>query len=288
MASPPGPLLSTQELQDRLGDPLLRVFDTTVHLERGSAGPSLRSGRGEYDRAHIPGAGFLDVARDLSDRTSDLAFTRPGRAQLEEALSRAGVSPDSHVVLYSASTPMWATRVWWLLRAAGHEAVSLLDGGLAKWRAEGRPLCAEPCSYPEGRFKADPREELWASRDEVLAASAAQGASCVINALPSALHRGEASLGYARAGRIRGSLNVPFPHLLDESGTLRPVAELRRHFEAVGALDRERVIHYCGGAISATVTAFALRLVGHPNVAVYDGSLDEWSRDPSLPMETGD
>ena len=279
-------LVSTQWLEAQLGDPALRVYDTTVHLDPGESGPVIRSGRDDYLAGHVPGAGFLDLVRDLSDPASELAFARPGRKQLEDTFSRAGISADSRVVLYSTSSAMWATRVWWLLRAAGHGSVSLLDGGFAKWRAEDRRACTAPCAPAPDRFVADPKEALWAGQEEVLAALDG-GAACVVNALPRAYHSGQATLGYTRRGRIQGSLNVPFPDLLEpETDVLRPAEELRRQFTAAGAFECERVIHYCGGAIAATLNAFALTLAGHPNVAVYDGSLDEWSRDSRLPMET--
>ena len=128
---------------------------------------------------------------------------------------------------------------------------------------------------------------MWATRQEVLAA-VGDGAVCTLNALPRSLHTGERDMGYARPGRIAGSRNLPFPALLDnDTGELVTDAELRAHFTETGALERERVISYCGGGIAATLNAFALHLLGHQNVAVYDGSLNEWTRDESLPMETG-
>jgi len=183
---------------------------------------------------------------------------------------------------------MWATRLWWLLRSAGHERCAVLDGGFAKWCSEGRPTSADPCSYPASTFKADLRESHWASKQEVLA-SIGDGSVCTINALPSAIHTGEAQMGYARSGRIAGSDNVPFHLLLDsEAGVFKSPTELREHFAKTGAFERERVINYCGGGIAATLNAMALTLAGHPNVAVYDGSLNEWSADADLPMQTGE
>jgi thiosulfate/3-mercaptopyruvate sulfurtransferase len=202
-------------------------------------------------------------------------------------LSRAGIGNEHQVVAYCSSNPMWATRLWWLLRSAGHERVAVLDGGFSKWRAEGRPVSADPCSYPEATFEPNMKEAHWASQREVRDAIR-DGSVCTINALPKALHTGEVEMGYARPGRIEGSENVPFHLLLDgDSGTFKPIAELREHFAATGVFDRERAITYCGGGIAATVDALALTLAGHPNVAVYDGSLNEWSADSEMPMETG-
>jgi len=275
-------LWSPASLEARLDDPELRIFDCSVRLAAGGA----RAARDVYDAGHVPGAAFVDVLADLSDPRGALAFTRPSRAHLRDSLSRAGISSSSRVVLYSGTDVMWATRAWWILRYAGLDGVSLLDGGLARWRAEGRALSTEVTRYPPASFEPRLREEVWASAQQVLAAID-DGGVCTLDALPGAIHRGEASLGYARPGHVKGSENVSFMRLLDrETGFFLPDDELRKRFGESGALERERVISYCGGGIAATTNAFALLMLGQPNVAVYDGSLDEWSRDPSLPMET--
>lgn len=281
-------LVSTGWLEEHLGDPDLRIIDATVHLRPGPKGLERQAGRGDYDAGHIPGAAFLDLATELADPASAHDFTRPPRAQLEAALSAVGVSNEHRVVAYSGSGAMWATRLYWILRAAGHDAVAILDGGFQQWCAEKRPISSEPCTHRAASFKASERDELWATADEV-AEAIGDGGSCTINALPRAYHTGEAEMGYARPGRIRGSVNVSFTELLDgETGKLLAPDELRRHFEGVGAFERERVITYCGGGIAATLNAFALTLLGHSNVSVYDGSLSEWARDPARPMDTGD
>jgi thiosulfate/3-mercaptopyruvate sulfurtransferase len=275
-------LVDPAGLQAELGDPALRVLDCSVHFAVGGA----RAGRDVYDAGHLPGAAFVDLLADLSDASAELAFTRPDAAQLRDALSRLGVSNASRVVVYSGSDLMWATRAWWVLRYAGLDDVRVLDGGLAHWKAEGRPLSTEATSYPPASFEPALREEVWATTPDVLAAID-DGGACTLDALPGGIHRGEASLGYARAGHVKGSENVSFLRLVDrETGAFLPDDLLRKQFEASSALERERVISYCGGGIAATTNAFALLLLGRTRVSVYDGSLDEWSRDPSLPMET--
>ena len=134
---------------------------------------------------------------------------------------------------------------------------------------------------------ATPAGGLWADRDEVRRA-VGNGAVCTLNALTASVHAGTSPLHYGRKGRIRGSVNVPYPALLADDGCLRPVADLRQAFDAVGALSSPRVICYCGGGIAATLDALALLLAGQPQVAVYDGSLADWAADPELPMDTGD
>jgi thiosulfate/3-mercaptopyruvate sulfurtransferase len=284
------PLISTQALAECLAQPdaagRLRLIDTTVHLRPASPGPfSAHSGRPDFEAAHIPGATFVDLQDELSDTHAPLRFTLPAVPRLEAAFRVAGLSDGDHCVLYSSSSPMWATRVWWMLKALGFEAL-VLDGGLAKWRAEGRALASGPAPTPSGRFQARPQPGLWADRQEVLRAVGAP-AVCTLNALTAASHDGSADAHYGRPGHIAGSVNLPFPALLNGDGTLKPEAELRSAFAAVGALSAERVICYCGGGIAATLEALALSLVGQRNVGVYDGSLAEWAQDPRLPMAIG-
>lgn len=288
--NPSGGLASTAWLEDHLGDEGLRIYDTTVHLRRSSSAPGYEiiSGRDGYEEAHVPGAGFLDLTADLSDRSSSLRFMMPSPEQMETALSEAGIDATSRVVLYSATSPMWATRVWWMLRSCGFDGAMVLDGGLAKWRSEGRALCAEPCGYPSATFRAEPRPRLWADRDEVLAA-VGDGDVCTLNALSRDVHSGSSPVHYGRPGHIRGSRNVPWEELLAaDQQSFREPDELRTAFEAVGAFARPRVLTYCGGGIAATLDAFVLTMLGHPDVAVYDGSLSDWAPDASLPMEVGD
>lgn len=278
-------LVTTEWLEDHSSDPDLRVFESTIHLVPGPEGMKIKSGREDYDKGHIPGAAFLDLIADLSDASSELRFARLPLAKLVSAFSKAGVSDRSRVVIYSASGLMWATRVWWLLRSCGFENCAVLDGGLVKWKAEGRRVSTESSAYAPATFTARAREELWAAKDEVLHAIS-DGSVCTVNALPAAVHTGKAKMGYARPGHIKGSSSVPFGDLLDpRTETLLPDEQLRRHFEKAGSLGSERVITYCGGGIAATLDALALTLLGHPNVGVYDGSLDEWARDDALPME---
>jgi len=284
------PLISTDALAEKLARPdardRLRLYDATVHLRPAQPGPYVvESGRADYEAAHIPSAAFIDLARDLSDTASPLRFTMPTADALAAALSAHGLSNEHDCVVYSSSSPMWATRLWWMLRSMGFDA-AVLDGGLPKWKAEGRALASGNERYPAGRFQAAPDAARWADKREVLGAIGDE-AVCTINALTAPVHAGTAELNYGRKGHIQGSVNVPYPSLLNADGSYRSVTELRTAFDAVGALHKPRVICYCGGGISATMDALALTLIGHPNVAVYDGSMSEWVLDPALPMELG-
>jgi thiosulfate/3-mercaptopyruvate sulfurtransferase len=281
-------LVSTGWLAEHLADADLRVFDATVHLRPStSGGPyQIESGRADYEVAHVPGAAFLDLPGKLSDTASAFSFMMPSADRLAVALAAAGIGPDSRVVIYAATTPMWATRIWWMLRSCGFENAAVLDGGLAKWLQEGRAAEAGDRRYPPSRLALTPRPDAWADKQAVLAAID-DGGVCTINALSPSVHAGEGPVNYGRKGHIAGSRNVPYASLLNEDGTWRSDDELRAQFDTVGALEKPRAICYCGGGISATMAALALTRLGHPAVAVYDGSLSEWSRDPNAPMETG-
>ena len=282
-------LAETDWLETHLTEPDLRVLDCTVFLERDAHGRHLISGREAWAQGHIPGSGFVDLMSDLSDPQNPLAFMRPSATQFAEAMSRCGVGDGTRVVLYDASSTMWgnmwAARVWWMLRAFGFDQAAVLNGGWHKWTLEGRPISAEPCRYPPARFTARPRPELWADKREVLASIGDRG-TCLLNALLAEEHSGTIAY-YGRPGRIPSSVNVPAVAIVDPvTHAYLPAAELRAKFAAVGALNCERAITYCGGAIAASSDAFVLTLLGVSNVAVYDGSLLEWAPDPTLPMET--
>lgn len=288
MPNTEAPLIDTDWLADHLGAPDLRVFDCTVHLRPATPGPYvIESGRADYEQAHIPGAAFVDLGHDLSDSASDLRFTLPGPTALAAAFGAAGIGSEQTIVLYSSTSPMWATRLWWMLRGAGHRRALVLDGGLPKWRAEGRALASGASRHLPAAFEASPRPDVWADQRAVLAAIG-DGEVCTVNALSAALHRGTAEIHYGRKGDIAGSVNLPYTRLTREDGSFRGVDDLRAALADIGAATAPRVICYCGGGIAATMDALALVQIGHPNVAVYDGSMSEWVRDPALPMELGE
>jgi thiosulfate/3-mercaptopyruvate sulfurtransferase len=282
-------LVETAWLADHLDDPGLRVLECTVDLHPAPELPGgfrVESGRTRWAAGHIPGAGFVDLHEELSDRTSPLRFMMPPAAQFAEALSRHGVGDGVRVVLYDRFVNMWAARLWWMLRAFGFDQAAVLNGGWKKWTGEGRAGTTDPGERPARHFVARPRPELIADKAAVLA-GIGDGATCVLNALTEEQHRG-GGVNYGRPGRIRQSVNVPARDLVDpETHAYLPADALRRKFETVGALTASRVITYCGGGIAASSDAFALALLGRENVAVYDASLSEWARDPALPMEQG-
>jgi len=266
-------------------DKRLRIFDATVFLRPDPPRYRVESGLDSYLQAHIPTAGFLDLTRGLSDASNPLAFTLASAQQLQVDFRKYGIDDDSLVVLYSTSHIMWATRVWWMLHWAGHRNVTLLDGGYTRWVAEGRPVDKNPTPYPTSNMTVRPQPGLWASRDEVLAAIG-DNAVCTINALSPDVYAGTAQTNYGRPGHIPGSRNLFYGSFLDDQ-SFRSADAIAAAVAEVGADSAKRIIAYCGGGISATVDAFALKLIGYTNVAVYDGSMSDWVRDASLPLVTG-
>ena len=283
------PLVSPEELRDALGDQRVRVFDATVFLRRAvNGGPyTVHSGRQSYAHAHIPGAGFADIPGALSDPAAPFAFAVPTAEHFAAAAGRLGIGDGTHVVAYAQDTPMWATRLWWLLRYFGHDEVSVLDGGLVAWMAAGGPVGPGESTYPPESFTARPRPELLASLADVREITE-NGGACLVNALSPEAFRGEGPGAYSRPGRIPGSVNVPSSDLIDSAtNRFRPPAELTAALSGGGIRADQPVIAYCGGGISATADLFALWLTGRPDARLYDGSLTEWSAHPDLPLVTG-
>jgi thiosulfate/3-mercaptopyruvate sulfurtransferase len=287
------PLIGTTDLAARLGDPELRVYDCTTVLvplpEQGQF--RIETGRKGYaETGHISGAALIELQEELSDAASGLRFTMPRHDQLARAFQAKGVGDDCEVVLYTNGDHWWATRVWWMLRAIGFDRAAVLDGGLRKWIAEGRPLSKEASAYaPAATLTARPRPGHFVGKEGVLAALG-DGSSVVVNCLREDVHRGSAKYHYGRPGHITGSVSVPAAALFKEDGTFKTAAELRALFEARGISpgSDSTVVAYCGGGIAATGDAFALTaLLGHDKVTVYDNSLQEWANDPSLPMSVG-
>ena len=280
-------LVDTDWLAEHLDDPRIRIYDCTTHLlPHPTQAYTVGSGREDYDNGHIPGADFLDLQEELSDPAGQFRFTFPSPALFAEAVAGHGLGDDTTVVLYSTTSPQWASRIWWMLRAFGFDNARVLDGGFVKWAKEGRPVSTTSASYPPAIFTPRPRDGLIVQKDEMLAAIN-DGAVCTINALSREQHAG-GGRAYGRLGRIAGSSNVPTAELLDpETNAFLPASQIAAHFAGVGADKSERVLTYCGGGIAASATALLLVMLGHENVGLYDNSMSEWSNDESLPMESG-
>jgi len=285
-------LITTAELAEILDRPSVRLFDCTTYLEpapEGSGVPYIAvPGRHSFEAGHIPGADFLDLQGEFSDSGTELRFMMPPVAQLETAFGRHGISADSEAVLYSIGTAMWATRFWWMLKSLGFENLTVLDGGLDKWKLEGRAIETGPAKgYKPATFAAQPKPGYFVDKRETLAASAERN-SVVVNALGPQFHKGLEPSRYGRPGRVPGSCNVSAATLYDpQTKAFVPLAEAEKKFAAQGITKDKRVVAYCGGGISATIDLFMLHRLGYDNLTLYDGSMGEWAKDESLPIETG-
>lgn len=285
------PVIQAQELAALLGRPDAPVvLDVTVLLAPARFDGDYRPESGEslWREAHLPGSRHVDLLTTLSDTSGSLHFTRPSADGLAADLGTLGITPDSSVVLYDQGGATWASRVWWLLRGVGVDA-RILDGGLARWTAlglpveSGEPTAAEPVQVPSSAL-AD--RGLWVDRGEVAAIAAGRAPGTLVCALAPAQFAGAENTRYSRRGHIPGSRNLSAKSMLDDRGLLREADELASlAAAALAGVDRPLVI-YCGGGISACLTALGLVLAGHDTVQVYDGSIEEWSADPTLPMVT--
>lgn len=281
-------LVETHWLQAHLQDPNLRILDCSVvmqQLDDDSYG--FVSGRGEWEKGHIPGSIFVDVRTELSDTEHALGMMMPEPEALAATMMKYGVGDDTQVVLYDRGNHAWATRVWWMLRVCGFDNAAVLNGGWNKWQADGLAASTEQSTYPAAeKFSLNCRPQLMASKERVLESLEIEGIT-LIHSLPPATYTGEVA-PYGRAGRIAGSKNVFCDTLLDaDSGCYIDLDSLRLKFSDSGALHADTVITYCGGGIAASSNAFILALLGLENVELYDGSLSEWTLNPDLPMETG-
>jgi thiosulfate/3-mercaptopyruvate sulfurtransferase len=277
-----GPLVSTEWLAAHLADADLRVVDATWYL------PHLkRDARAEYLAAHIPGAVFFDIDA-IKDPTSSLPHMLPGAADFARAVGALGVGEGDHVVVYGGRNGIASARVWWTFRVFGHDRVTVLDGGLATWRAEGRPIATGPASPVARPFTARFHPEL--VRDlAAMRANLEHRREQVVDARSAGRFAGrepEPRPGL-RGGHIPGSRNLPYEGLFHAAdGTLLEPDALRGAFAAAGVSVDKPVVTTCGSGVSAAVLALALYRLGRTDVPVYDGSWTEWASRPDTPVTT--
>ena len=277
-------LIESSELMEKINDPNLRVFDTSVFLEASENGYSAESGRALYEKGHIPNAGFIDLTIEWSDTSGSLNFTIPQSDKLSEAIGQSGINKDHEVILYSSGNLMWATRAWWCLHFAGHKNIRVLNGSLSNWINQNLPIETGSRTYSPEIFVGEPNKEVFSDTAQV--ESAEKNGVCVINALSRSLYEGTGDFYYARRGHIPDSHLLFYGDLVKDDFFL-PADELKVVLEKKGLDENKPIITYCGGGIAATIDAFAYKLLGYSHISVYDGSMSEWVQSESRPLTIG-
>jgi thiosulfate/3-mercaptopyruvate sulfurtransferase len=281
------PLVTGDWLAGHLTDPAirpnLRVVDASWYLP--AAG---RNGRSEYEAGHIPGAVFWDID-EIADKTSGLPHMMPGPDEFARHMEALGIGNDTNVVLYDGLGLFTAARPWWMLRAMGHENVAILDGGLAKWRAEGRPLSTEAAASAPTTFTPNMNFSFFHNINDLnnfLTSKEKQ----IIDARSASRFAGaepEPRPG-CRPGHIPGSLNAHYDAMLNPADkTVKNTDGLKALFEGAGVDLEKPVVTTCGSGVTACMLALGLHLIGKHDVAVYDGSWAEWGTAEDTPVETG-
>jgi len=276
------PLVSTAWLADRLGSNEVRIVDASWFMPGEG-----RTGRQSYDRGHIPGAVFFDID-GVADHHTDLPHMLPAPDAFAEAAGALGLRRDLITVVYDAQGIFSAPRVWWTLRIMGFPEVFVLDGGLPKWRAEGRPLETAAAHPQAATLEPAFDPSLVRDLDEVRSALNRREAQ-VVDARAAARFRGEAPEPRAglRAGHMPGAHNVPWGGLVAADGTMKTAQDLRAAFQGAGVDLDAPIVTSCGSGVSAALLALALARLGREDVAVYDGSWTEWGGRADTPVVTG-
>jgi thiosulfate/3-mercaptopyruvate sulfurtransferase len=276
-------LVDVQTLAAGLTDPALRIVDCRFDLGDPDAGAAL------YRRGHLPGAVYAHLDADLSGPRAPWTGRHPlpEPELLAATFGRLGIDAGMQVVAYDDSGGIYAARLWWLLRWLGHDAVAVLDGGLAAWRAARLPLSTDTAVPAARRFVAAPRPEDHVSADEVAAALARRDA-LLLDARSAERYEGRIEPLDPKAGHIPGATNHHYARNLGSDGRFLAPAALRSAFERLLAgRAPSAVISMCGSGVTACHTLLALELAGMPGARLYPGSWSEWCRDPARPVATG-
>jgi thiosulfate/3-mercaptopyruvate sulfurtransferase len=275
-------LVATEWLEGELGAPDLRVIDASWFLP-----PDGRDARAEYERAHIPGAVFADLD-DLSDPASPLPHMLPPEHRFASRMQSLGLGDGNRFVVYDNSPLHSAARMWWMLKRFGARHVAILDGGLPKWQAEGRPLESGRPAVRQGHFT--PAFDRAAVADKgFVAGILGEDTHAIVDARGARRFAGEEAEprpGMA-CGHIPGSRNLPQGTLFNRDNSFRRGEDLRAAFEAAGVDLSKPLVATCGSGVTACVLLFGAHLLGKEDVKLYDGSWSEWGADPATPKATG-
>jgi thiosulfate/3-mercaptopyruvate sulfurtransferase len=277
------PLVSTEWLAEHLKDANVKLLDATFKLPGVLPLP-----KDDYLAAHIPGAVYFDVDA-VSDHSNPLPHMYPSAEQFGRDVGALGVSNNDTVVIYDSGGWVAAPRAWWMFLSYGHRDVRILNGGLKKWRAEGRPVESGEVTAKTATFKASYDAKRVRSIEQMIA-NVKSRAEQVIDARAADRFEGRAPEPRAgiRAGHIPGALNLPYNTLFDAAtGTMKPLEELRKAFAGAGVDTEKPIVTSCGSGVSAGVLTLALYRLGVENTALYDGSWSEWGKADGPPIATG-
>jgi thiosulfate/3-mercaptopyruvate sulfurtransferase len=283
MQDDPKTLVSTEWLHAHLKDPDMRILDGSYYLPQMGRDP-----RAEYDAAHIPNARFFDID-DVADHGSDLPHMVPPVEKFMSRMRAMGVGDGHQVVVYDGMGLFSAARVWWLFKLMGQNNIAVLDGGLPKWQAEGRPVEDLPPVIRDRHMTVRRQNHMVKDVTQVSAASKL-GDYEIIDARSPGRFRGEEPEPRAglRPGHIPGSKNVCFKDLLNADQTMKNPAEIRQIFESAGVDFNKPAITTCGSGVTAAVLSLGLERIGKTDHSLYDGSWSEWGMFPTVPVATGE
>jgi len=276
-------IVSTDWLKEHLSAPDIVILDASWHMP-----DSDRDAHKEYLEGHIPGALFFDID-DIADKTDPLPHMLPGPVMFSSRMRKMGIGDGNRVVVYDSHGLMTAARVWWTFRVMGHNDVAILDGGLPKWRAEGGTIETGPPPPRQERHFTSRRQTTMVCSQDDTADMSRSGIGTIIDARSAGRFAGdepEPREGL-RSGHIPASINVPYKDLLNDDGTLRKTEEIRAAFARSGNNLAGPIITTCGSGVTAAVLALGLEILGHKQIALYDGSWTDWGAATDLPIETG-